>query len=96
MNWWFFNNGYHGMHHVDAGLHWSLLPAAHAEQIHGHVHPALEVPDFAVYCWQAYISPGERVDYLGRPVVLPDAGADESWIPGQGDTPHNVSLGAEV
>lgn len=96
MNWWFFNNGYHGIHHDEPGLHWSLLPAVHAERIHGHIHPNLEVPDFIVYCWQAYVWPGKRLDYLGNPVVLPPEGPDESWIPGRGDTPNNVSLGAEA
>ncbi|HMV66341.1 MAG TPA: fatty acid desaturase [Myxococcota bacterium] len=96
MNWWFFNNGYHGLHHHEPALHWSLLPAEHARTMHGHVHPNLEVPDFVAYCWRAYVSPGQRVDYLGQPVVLPDEGPDESWIPGQGDTPSSVSLGAEA
>lgn len=95
MNWWFFNNGYHGIHHDEAALHWSLTPSVHAKKYHGNVHPNLEVPDFAVYCWKAYISPGQRVDYLGKPVVLPEEGPDESWIPGRSDTPKNVSLGAE-
>jgi fatty acid desaturase len=96
MNFFCFNNGYHGLHHLDAGLHWSKLPAVHAEKVAPFVHPNLEVKNFAVYCWTAYVWPGKRIDYLGNPVVLPDEGPDESWIPGVGDTPAGVSLGAEA
>lgn len=95
MNWWFFNNGYHAIHHEEAGLHWSLLPQAHAERIAPHNHPNLNVPNFAAYCWRAYVWPGTRVDYLGNPLVLPDEGPDESWIPRPGELPAGVSLGAE-
>mgnify|MGYP000944367846 CR=1 FL=1 len=96
INWWCFNNGYHGLHHHDASLHWSKLPAVHAEKIHPHVHPNLEQPDALVYCWRAYVWPGVRLDYRGEPLVLPEEGPDESWIPGRGDTPAGVSLGAET
>lgn len=95
MNWWFFNNGFHAIHHHKPGLHWSKLPQAHAEEIAPHNHPNLNVPNFATYCWRAYIWPGIRVDYLGKPVVLPEEGPDESWIPARGETPPSVSLGAE-
>ena len=96
MNFWCFNNGYHGLHHLDAGLHWSKLPEVHAEKVAPFVHPNLEVANFATYCWKAYVCPGKRIDYLGNPVVLPEEGPDESWIPGVGDTPAGVSLGAEA
>lgn len=96
INWWTFNNGYHGMHHLKPGMHWADLPAGHEEHIKPTLHPNLDVPNFFTYCWKAYIFPGIRVDYLGKPVVLPEEGPDEEWIPGRLNTPEGVSLGAEA
>jgi fatty acid desaturase len=42
LNFLSLNNGYHGMHHEEPGMHWSLLPEAHARRIHPGLHPALE------------------------------------------------------
>lgn len=95
INWWAFNNGYHTIHHMRPGLHWSKLPQAHEELVKPHIHPNLDVPNFFSYFFKAFIFPGRRLDYLGRPVVLPEEGPDEAWIPGVGDTPAQVSLGAE-
>lgn len=96
MNFWFLNNGYHTIHHHHPGLHWSKLPEAHAREIAPHIHPNLDQPSMLGYAFRAYIWPGIRVDYLGNPVVLPEEGPDESWIPGVDTTPSNVSLGAEA
>jgi fatty acid desaturase len=95
INWWTFNNGYHTIHHMDPGLHWSKAAAAHAERVAPRIHPNLDQPSMLAYIWRAYVSPGVRTDYLGRPLVLPDEGPDEDWIPGVGNTPAQASLGAE-
>ncbi len=95
MNWLFFNNGYHAMHHEIAGMHWSELPAAHAERIAPFNHDNLDQPNFIAYCWRAYIWPGKRVDYLGNPVILPEEGPDERWAPQPEAIPASVSFGAE-
>jgi fatty acid desaturase len=36
-----FNNGYHTVHHLKPGLHWSETPALHAEHA-AKIHPALQ------------------------------------------------------
>ena len=40
MNLFLFNNGYHTIHHMKPGLHWSKTPEAHAEIAH-HIDPRL-------------------------------------------------------
>lgn len=95
VNWWTFNNGFHGMHHVKPSLHWSLLPEAHAKEIAPFIHPNLDQPSLLRYCWQAYVSPGKRVMYDGSPYRMPEEGPDEEWIPSVGSTPAGVSLGAD-
>jgi fatty acid desaturase len=95
INWWAFNNGYHTVHHAKPGLHWTKLPEVHATDVHPHIHPNLEVPNFFTYFFSAYVFPGKRLDYLGNPYSPPEEGPDESWIPGRNSTPWEVSLGAE-
>lgn len=94
VNWWTFNNGYHTIHHIEPGLHWSLTPAAHAERVAPFIHPALDQASLPAYIWQAFIKPGKRLMYDGSPVVLPAPGPDEEWIPSPKDMPADVSLGA--
>jgi fatty acid desaturase len=66
-NWLTFNNGYHGMHHVQPGLHWTKLPEAHAEQLHPGIHPSLEQRSLAIYLFKTFVWPGTRVTYTGEP-----------------------------
>jgi len=80
LNWFVFNNGFHSIHHQIPGLHWSLTPAAHAEKIAPHIHPNLDQKSIVAYLWQSY-GLNRRLDYLGKPVVLPPDAPDETWIP---------------
>lgn len=79
-NWFHFNNGFHGMHHMDPGLHWSLLPEKHAELIAPHIHPALDRRSLALYIVETFVFEPRRLRYDGDSVVLPPEGADEDWI----------------
>jgi fatty acid desaturase len=95
VNWWTFNNGYHGMHHMRPGLHWSKLPEAHRRELSPHIHPNLEQRSFLGYLVRTHIWPGKRVDYRGEPLKLPDAGPDEEWLTRRFMDRPGVSLGAE-
>ncbi|MEM1418290.1 MAG: fatty acid desaturase [Myxococcota bacterium] len=45
MNLFLFNNGYHTIHHMKPGLHWSKTPEAHAK-IADKIDPRLNEPSF--------------------------------------------------
>jgi fatty acid desaturase len=93
LNWWTFNNGYHGIHHMKSSLHWSLLPEAHAKELAPHVHPELDQKSLIAYCLRAFLFPGTRMTFDGKPVVLPELKPDEDWIGSDRLTPE-ISLGA--
>ena len=80
LNWLLFNNGYHGAHHIKPNMHWSLYPEFHEKKIRPFVHPSLDRESLLAYLFSAHIYPGKRMDYLGNPVVLQEATADEDWI----------------
>lgn len=80
VNWFTFNNGFHGIHHMFPSLHWSKAPAVHAEKLHPFIDPRLEEPNFLRYLIRAYISPGERMRFDGTPFNPEPAGEDEAWF----------------
>ena len=90
VNWWTFNNGYHGIHHHHPALHWSLLPEAHASELAPHIAPVLDQKSMLVYLLKTFVWPGRRVSYDGKPLELPAPVADESWIPEPRDTPEDL------
>lgn len=80
LNYLALNNGYHGMHHEEPLLHWSLLPEAHERVLHPRLHPALEQPSLLGYAWRTYVYPGRRVMYDGSPMVFPEVDTDLDWV----------------
>ena len=79
-NWFHFNNGFHGMHHLEPGLHWSLLGQKHAELVAPFVHPALDQRSLAIYLVRTFVLQPRRLRYDGTKVLLPAEGPDEDWI----------------
>jgi fatty acid desaturase len=99
VNWFTFNNGFHGIHHEHPGLHWSLARAAHDKEYGPHIDPRLDQKSLLAYCWRAYVWPGKRLRFDGTPVVLGPARQDEDWIPGavtqgQGGADDDAEYGA--
>ena len=78
-NFFMLNNGYHGIHHMHPGLHWSLTPQAHAEQVAPTIHPELLQKSLLVYMFKAFIYPGKRVTFDGKPVVVQPE-PDNDWV----------------
>lgn len=51
-NWIFFNNGYHTAHHWRPSLHWSALPALHAELKPRLPQSAQQFTSILAYLWR--------------------------------------------
>jgi len=90
VNWWTFNNGFHGMHHELPGLHWSLLRQKHDEKIAPFVDPRLEQKSMLVFVVKTFVWPGRRETFDGKPAILPPRTPDESWIPRPEETPDDL------
>ncbi|KAI9147204.1 hypothetical protein HJFPF1_13238 [Paramyrothecium foliicola] len=89
LNYLAFNNGYHTVHHLYPGLHWSVLPEKHQELIAQHMAPGLDQPNILLYMWRTFIWPGIRVDFLGNPIVFTKEemeAKDEPWFYDQEET----------
>jgi fatty acid desaturase len=81
-NWFICDNGYHTAHHNRPGLHWSKGKAAHRDHVAPLMHPALDEPSLLRYLWRAFVWPGGRLRYDGRPVELPATRTRrELWTP---------------
>lgn len=80
LNFFLFNNGFHGAHHNKPNLHWSLLPEYHVKHIRPHIHPELDLVSLPAYLFKAHIYPAKRLDFKGEPVILPPPVKDGDWV----------------
>jgi hypothetical protein len=57
------------------------LSDAHDKTIKPHIHPNLDVESLPSYFFKTFIYPGERINFDGTPVKLPEYGIeDEPWF----------------
>jgi fatty acid desaturase len=54
MNLFLFNNGYHTIHHIKPGIHWSEAPEKHKEIEH-NIHPSLNEPSILWLVFRVYV-----------------------------------------
>ncbi|HZJ52986.1 MAG TPA: fatty acid desaturase [Myxococcaceae bacterium] len=91
LNYVALNNGYHGMHHEESGLHWSLLPEAHTRRIRPGLHPALEQPSLLAYAWRTFVYPGRRETFDGKPVSFRENDGDLDWVLAERSDPQKAA-----
>lgn len=89
VNWFTFNNGFHTIHHIKPGLHWSLTPAAHDKLVAPHIHPNLDQKSLALYLFRTFLL-SQRRTYDGQPYRPVSLGPDEEWIPQPQDTKDDL------
>ena len=75
-----FNSGFHGVHHDQPGLHWTLLPKAHRLRYHGRIAPALEQRSLFVYLVRTYVLRARRLRFDGTPMEKVAIPGDEDWV----------------
>lgn len=80
-NYLYFNNGYHGIHHMYPGKHWSLLKVEHNKRVKPNLYPKLDTKLFS-YLYEAYINPGIRLNLKGEKLVInkKQVECDEHWF----------------
>jgi fatty acid desaturase len=89
LNYLCFNNGYHTVHHLYPGLHWSVLAQKHKELVAPHITPSLEQPSILGYMWRSFVWPGVRLNFRGETLVITQEDMevrDEPWFYDQKET----------
>jgi len=80
LNFFTCNNGFHTIHHLYPGLHWSKLKKEHDRVVLPHIHPNLLQPNVFDYIFRTYFLPGGRTMYDGSPYISQPAIEDEPWF----------------
>lgn len=79
-NWFFLNNGFHTIHHMRPGLHWSRAREAHEREVAPRMHPSLAQDNALSFFLRYFLVPGTRRTYLGERYHPPEPGVDEPWF----------------
>lgn len=79
INFFTCNNGFHTIHHLQPGLHWSELPAAHKEKIEPYCHPNVNHSNILWYCFTSFVL-NQRVDYKNDPYFPKGDTKIQSWV----------------
>merc|ERR1712008_269590 len=80
LNFFTCNNGYHTIHHLFPGMHWSKLKQEHERIVKPRLHPPLDQPCLLKYIALTYVLPGGRVMHDGSPYRMPPPVCDEPWL----------------
>ncbi len=80
-NWIMCNNGFHTIHHNRAGLHWSVLDAAHAREVAPRIDPSLDERSMIGYLLRTYVL------HLFRPAARDVAAAERAARDDGGSAP---------
>mmetsp|Transcript_36659 Transcript_36659/g.66272 ORF Transcript_36659/g.66272 Transcript_36659/m.66272 type:complete len:372 (-) Transcript_36659:61-1176(-) len=79
LNYFTCNNGYHTIHHMYPGMHWTQVIEAHERLVKPKMHPNLDQPNLLWYLFVTYVLPGGRKMYDGSPYVMPVLEEDQPW-----------------
>merc|ERR1711865_1172446 len=66
LNWFVCNNGYHTIHHLYPGWHWSRLVDEHHKRVKPQMHPNLDQESMFGYTFRAFMLPTWAGDTCGR------------------------------
>ncbi|MCB1120518.1 MAG: fatty acid desaturase [Verrucomicrobiae bacterium] len=75
-NLFYFNNGFHTVHHKRAAMHWSLAPKSHAEIAH-HIDPDLNESNVIWYLVRTYLLAPFFPRFRGRNMRLERMARDQ-------------------
>eukprot|EP00817_Percolomonadidae_sp_ATCC50343_P001849 CAMPEP_0117421080 /NCGR_PEP_ID=MMETSP0758-20121206/2265_1 /TAXON_ID=63605 /ORGANISM="Percolomonas cosmopolitus, Strain AE-1 (ATCC 50343)" /LENGTH=269 /DNA_ID=CAMNT_0005203033 /DNA_START=435 /DNA_END=1244 /DNA_ORIENTATION=- len=79
-NWLFINAGYHTIHHMYPGVHWSRYRDLHYEKVEPYIHPGCNESNNLAFWFRYFVFPGLRLGLDGKKWELPAAGKDEAWF----------------
>ena len=91
LNFLLFNNGFHTVHHMKAGAHWSLAPASHAV-VAANIDPSLNQRSLPWWMFKCYVlsifDPKLGTQQIGRAPYDPPTASEAAPSVSIGDEPE--------